>query len=80
MKVSVKMLVQVDPRYRHSYGNYPQYAFQSKHKSIKGAYRRNDKQIFMAKTCFEVLYDRIPSKNRSLKIENKTVIEQTMSS
>ena len=32
MKVFMKMLVQLDPRYRHSYGKYPQHAFQSKHK------------------------------------------------
>ena len=70
MKLSVKMLVQLDPGYRHSYGNCPQYAFQSKHKSKNGAYRRNN---------YKVLY-RIPSKNGLLKVENKTVIEQTMSS
>ena len=65
------MLVQLDPGYRHSYGNFPQYAFQSKHKSKNGAYRRNN---------YKVLYHRIPSKNGLLKVENKTVIEQTMSS
>ena len=71
MKLSVKMLVQLDPGYRHSYGNFPQYAFQSKHKSKNGANRRNN---------YKVLYHRIPSKNGLLKVENKTVIEQTMSS
>ena len=70
MKVSVKMLVQLDPGYRHSYGKYPQYALQSKHESKNGAYRRNN---------YKVLYHRIPSKNEMLKVENKTVIEQTMS-
>ena len=68
MKVSVKILVQLDPGYRHSYGKCPQYAFQSK-QSKNGAYRRNN---------YEVLYHRIPSKNQLLKVENKTVIEQTM--
>ena len=71
MKVSVKMLVQLDSGYRHGYGKCPQYAFQSKHKSKNGSYRRNN---------YKVLYHRIASKNGLVKVENKTVIEQTMSS
>ena len=36
MKISVKMLVQLDPSHRHSCGKCPQYVFQSKHKSKNG--------------------------------------------
>ena len=67
MKISVKMLVQLDPSHRHSCGKCPQYVFQSKHKSKNGAYRRNN---------YKVLYHRIPSKNGLLKVENKQFIEQ----